>query len=240
MQLNPGSSAGILDDIDWICGTDSTSYPTADKVRNLNRHYNKAVIDILKTEGRLQFDDSANLGNLPEYTFDLVNAQVQYSLPTNLLKLWAIEIKDNGGNWLRLTEIDMNDPEMARTITDFQKTAGVPRYYELRGENVYIFPAGATGSVTTTAGGKMLFAREVDPFTTADTTQEPGFAEPFHRILSLGASYDWLVINDTQQKSQAILGQYEQLRAELRQFYSTRNEDVKEALKPVHNQGDYI
>lgn len=235
MQLNPGSSAGLLDDIDWICGTDSVSYPTADKVRNLNRHYYKAVIDIIKSQGRLQFDDS-NYNTLPEYTFTLVNGQKQYSLPTNLLKLWGIEVTDASGNIIRLKESDINDPQYKRTIGDYEDTSGIPREYELRGENAFLQPAPATSQMTLTDGGKMYFSREIDLFTTADTTQEPGFAEPFHRILSLGAAYDWLAINDTQQKAQSILAQYEQLRAELREFYSTRNEEVPARLIPAHDQ----
>lgn len=239
-QFNPGSSAGLLDDVHFLCGTDSVSYPTADVVRNMNRHYYKAVIDIIKVEGRLQFDDSLNLNSLPEYTFDLVAGQSQYSLPTNLLKLWAVEIQDAGGNWIRLKEIDMNDPAMARSITDFEETDGTPRFYEIRGENVFLKAAPATGSVTLTGGGKMYFSREVDLLATGDTTQEPGFAEPFHRILSYGAAYDWLIINDTTQKADRILNLYEQLRGELREFYSTRNKEVKPRITVFHHTNDYL
>ena len=239
MQIAPGSSAGLVDDVHFICQTDSTAYPAVDMIRNINRHYNKAVIDIIKSEGRMQFDDSTNLNSLPEYTFTLVNAQTQYSLPTNLLKLWALEITTSSGDLLRLQEIDINDPAMARSVSDFEETDGVPKYYEIRGENVFLYPAPATGQVTMTNGGKMYFAREVDPFTTADTTQEPGFAEPFHRILSIGAAIDWLMVNDTS-KVDRWTGQYEQLRAEMREFYSTRNEEVKIRLVTQHNPSDYI
>lgn len=239
MQLNPGSSAGILDDIDFICGSDSTSYPTADKVRNINRHYYKAVIDILRTEGRVQFDD-VNHQSIPEYTFTLVSGQQDYTLPTNLLKLWAVEIVDAAGNNIRLQEIDISDPIMKKTITDLESTNGVPKYYDIRGDSLLMYPAPLTGLVTMTDGGKQFFSREIDPFTTSDTTQEPGFAEPFHRILSLGAAYDWLTINDTTSKADRILQQYEQLRGELREFYSTHNKDVKPRLVPQHDQRQYL
>ncbi len=234
------NGAGLVQDVHWLCGTDSVSYPTADIARNMNRHYNKAVIDVLKTEGRLQFDDSTNLNSLPEYTFTLVNGQKQYSLPTNLLKMWGIEVTDSAGNITRLTEIDIQDPLMARTISDFEETAGVPRFYDIRGENVFLYPAPATAQVTLIAGGKMYFAREVDPFTAADTTQEPAIPEPFQRILSLGTSYDWQMVNDTKQKADGTLGQYEQLRAELRAFSASRNKDTETRLRPLHNQHDYI
>lgn len=240
MQLLESSTkTGIVEDIDFICGTDSTSYPTVDKVRNVNRYYYTAVADIIKTQGRLQWDDS-NLTTLPEYTFTLVSGQKDYTLPTNLLKLWAIEIKDAGGNWIRLKEMDINDPEMKRTITDYQKTAGTPFAYEIRGDSAFLLPAPATGSVTLTNGGKMHFSRELDLFTSSDTTQEPGIAEPFHRILSLGASCDWLAVNDTTEKYNKFLQKYEQLRVEMRQFYSTKNLEKTPRLQPIHDIKDYL
>lgn len=236
MQWNPGSSLGIVDDIDFLCGTDSTSYPTADKARNANRHYYKAVSDILKVAGRNQWDDS-NLTSLSELTFDLVDGQQDYSWPSNALKLDAIEIKDADGNWIRLKEIDSAD--LRRTISDFQSTDGTPQYYDVRGDSFFLYPAPATGSVTTSAGGKVFVAREFDALVSGDTTQEPGFAEPFHRIVSLGAAYDWLIVNDTSQKADRILTAYEQLRAELREFYASKNKDVVPMLTPAHRTSNY-
>jgi hypothetical protein len=239
MQLNPGSGAGILDDIDFICGTDSTSYSTADKVRNLNRHYHRGVADIMRTQGRQQFHDSVNLNKLPERVFTLVDGQHQYALPTDLLVLWAIEIKDANGNDIRLQEIDMNDPIMARTITDLRDTAGIPKYYDIRGEDFYLYPAPATADVTLSGGGRVFYTAVVDEFTTADTTQSPAISEPFQRLLSIGASLDWLLVNDTS-KVDRWKNEYEQTRAEMRAFYSRRNRDVQQALMPAHNQHDYI
>lgn len=231
MVINDSSGGqGIVQDIDFICSTDSTSYPTADKIRNVNRHYYKAVIDILKSAGRNQFDDS-NHTTLPNYTFTLVNGQKDYSLPSDLLKINAIEVADASGNWTRLQEID--EQELHPTITDFEETNGLPKYYNIRGNSMFLYPAPATGSVTLTNGAKIYLEREVDAFTTADTTQEPGFAEPFHRILSLGASYDYLIINSTTEKADRALQQYEQLRKELREFYSDRNKEARTKFRPV-------
>ncbi len=236
MQYNPGSSAGIVDDIDFICQTDSVSYPLADKARNVNRHYYKAVSDILRVSGRNQWDDS-NLTTLSELTFTLVDGQKDYSWPSGVLKLEAIEVKDNAGNWTRLQEIDTDD--LRTTITDFEETSGVPRYYDLRGDSIFLYPAPATGQVTLTDGGKVHVIREFDALVSGDTTQEPGFAEPFHRILSIGAAIDWLMVNDST-KVDRWRGEYEQLRSELRQFYSTKNNDLKAVLRPMQVRNDCI
>jgi len=228
---------GLVEDTDYICGTDSTSYPLADKARNANRHYYKAVIDILKVSGRVQFDDS-NHTTLPEYTFTLVDSQKDYSLPTNLLKLWAIEVRDTAGNWTKLSEVDIDD--MKTTITDFEDTPSIPRRYDLRGDSAFLHPAPASTDVTLTNGGKMYFSREIDGFTYDDTTQEPGFAEPFHRIVSLGMSYDWLLINGTTDKTDRIRQEYEQLRTEMRQFYGDKNRNSRTQFRPALSTRNYL
>lgn len=98
---------------------------------------------------------------------------------------------------------------------------------------MFLYPAPATGSVTLTSGGKMFFSREVDAFAAADTTQEPGFAEPFHRLLSLGAAFDWLLINGPVDKADRIRQEYEQLRAEMREFYGDKNREVRIGFRPI-------
>jgi hypothetical protein len=228
--------SGLVQDIDFICGTDSTSYPLKDKARNINRHYYVAVADIMKASGRFQFEDP-NITTLPDPTFDLVSGQAQYSLPTDFLKLDGIEIQDNGGNWIKLQEVD--PAEFGSTITDFEETDGTPKYYDVKGDSFTLYPAPATGSVTLTGGGKLHVQRTVDEFTSDDDTQEPGFAEPFHRILSLGASYDWLLINSTQEVADRWKAAYEALRVELRKFYSDENRDTTNRFRPAHRTAQY-
>lgn len=226
----------LISDIDFLCTTDSTSYPAADKTRNLNRHYYVVVSDIMQVAGRGQFHDP-NLTTVQDPTFDLVAGQSQYTLPSEMLQLEGIEIQDSAGNWVRLQEIDTAD--LRKTVTDFEETDGLPKYYDLRGDSLFLYPAPASGSVTTSGGGKLLTTRELDVFTTSDTTQEPGFVEPYHRILSLGAAYDYLVINSTGDKADRVLGQYQALREECKQFYAKRNRDVHTGFRPAHRTVEF-
>lgn len=228
---------GIIEDIDFLCGTDSTSYTLADKTRNVNRHYYEAVIDLIKASGRFEFSDP-NLGAEPTHTFNLVDAQRAYSLPTNLIRLDAVEVKDTAGNWTRLQEIDIDD--MHNTITDYESENGVPRYYDVRGGYISFFPAPDATQVTTTNGAKLFYVPEVDVFTAADTTQEPGIPEPYHRILSLGASYDWLLINGPESKTSSVFRDYNLLRQQLRDFASNgRNRDEAPRVRPAHKTHNY-
>jgi hypothetical protein len=103
-----------------------------------------------------------------------------------------------------------------------------------------LLPAPATGSVTTTAGGRIFFVPELDEFTVGDTTQQPGIPEPFHRLISLGMSCDWLSVNGPEERYSKILGQYEQLRAELKEFIGSLNEDAKVRIRPLSDTRNYI
>ena len=235
---DPTNLTGVFEDIDFICQSDSVSYPLKDKARNVNRHYYKAVIDALKVSGRSQFDDH-NLGSLPVDTFNLTNNTHEYKLLgtsgnlLDFLRLNAVEVKDSAGNWTRLQELDIN--ELGHSITDFEETSGIPRYYDVIGNYLYLYPAPDTAQVTATDGLKVWYQRDIDLFEYGDSAPEPGVPEPFQRILSIGASIDWLMVNDAT-KVDRWRGEYEQLRAELREFYSNRNADVTIRFQPIQSR----
>lgn len=224
-------------DIDFWCGTDTVSYPLTDKARNMNRHYYLAILDILKTSDRFQFDDR-NHTTLPISTFSLVASQKDYSLPTNLLKLHAIEVKNAAGDWVRLQEMDALY-DLGGSISDFEETDGMPKYYDIQGDSVFLYPAPSAADTTLSSGGKMYFSRDVDAFTSSDTSQKPGIPTPFHRILSLGASYDWLIVNGPTDKADRCLRDQATLRQELVKFYSDRNKEARTKITTAHRQEDY-
>ena len=214
--------------------------------RYINEWYLRVATWILEAEGVFNWDDS-NYTNFPIATKDLVNAQADYTLPaatsggnaSTFLKLLAIEVADASGRYQRIDRIVLE--EMRRTITEHRIADGMPeRYWELA-NSIVLEPAPATASVTITNGLKFFFQRSIDLFTTSDTTQQPGFAEIFHRILSLGASLDHAEINDLDDLATRLkrriygdptikddIG----LKGELKTFYANRNDDVPLRLKP--------
>lgn len=239
MQFNESSNnTGIVQDVNFICGTDSTSFPVADIARLSNRWYYKAVTDIFMADHRWIYDDS-NQTNLPIVTTTLVDGQQDYTLPTGHLQIHAVEVLDNGGNWHRLTQKTVQ--EQTSTVTDYQTSDGLPREYYFIGNSIFLEPAPASGNVTTTNGLKFIITREIDAFTAADTTQEPGFDEPFHRIIPLGVSYEWLLINGDQKKADRIRSELEQMRTELKNYYRAKNRDVKTRFQSSHERyrGEY-
>lgn len=157
---------------------------------------------------------------------------------TQGMRIIAVEVKDLTGKWVRIKENDIQNKQ--NSISSYTTTSGFPREYDIMGKNIRLEPAPTASQVTLSSGLRVWTLPEIDAFTSADTTQEVGFAEPFHRIASVGASCDWLAVNGPDEKHAKWLSQYEQLRAELREFYGDKNEDVKPRIEPVLNTSSYI
>lgn len=236
MQFNNGTDA-IIADIDFLCDTSSTSYPLAAKTRNVNRWAYKAHIAQINGSNRWQVDDS-NLGTLPFLTTTLVDGQADYTLPSGYLRIERAEIRNASGDYERLKLIDHRD--VKGSIKEFETTNGVPRYYDLVGGSIILYPAPAAASVTTTEGMRLHILRTIDIFTTGDTTQTPGFPEPFQRICSYGASYDYLIARGDIQKAQAYRNEAEILLKDLTTFASDMAGDEHVRIIPAHRTMNYL
>ena len=238
MDFNDTStSQAIVQDVYFLTETNSTSYATADIVRNGNRWAYKAVVWIIKANKKWQFDDS-NFTTNPILDFDLVNGQQSYGLPVNLLKLVRVEVKDTSGTYHQVLPLD--ESQIPGGLTNYMSSAGLPKYYDIQGDSLFFYPPPSSSSVTTTAGGALHVLREIDVFAAADTTQEPGFAEPFHRIVSLGASYDYFIAKGNTSSADRMLRDIETLKTELTQFYSDRDGKTKVRVEPIHRQHEYL
>lgn len=235
MYFNSGTDS-IIADIDFLCDTSAFSYPITDKTRNANRWAYKALIAQIKGSSRWQADDS-NFTTLPWLTTTLVAGQADYILPSNLLRIERVEIKDSAGNYKRLTPFDARD--IRGGYDEFQETSGEPMYYDLVGNSLVLKPAPAAASVTTAQGLKIQILREIDIFTTGDTTQEPGFSEPFHRIVSLGASYDYLISRGDYDKANAYRQEAEVMLKELTTFVADSQEEHTR-INPSHRTTNYL
>lgn len=224
----------LTQDIDFLCGTDSVSYTLADKARNINRHIYEAVTKKWNaTKGA--FLDDVNLAGLPTSTDNLIAGTSTYTIPANALKLLQIAILDNAGNKIKLQNIELSDVSIA--WDQFESTPGTPKYYRLIGRKIELKPAPQTGYVTTTNGLIYHYLREIDEFTSSDTTQESILGENLDRIGSLGASLDWLIVHDPQ-KYAIYKGEYDNL---MNLFIKNDlTEEMKTTIRPAHRQANYL
>lgn len=225
MQFSDTSNKqGIVEDIDFFCDTDSTTYPTAQKTRNVNRAYDRVVSLILGSDGRWQWDDT-NATDLPIATTTITANQQDYGIDTTHLKITRVEIKDSAGNWILLNPIDAAEVT-DQSISDFYKTAGLPIYYDKIANSIFLYPK---PNYTQAASLKVYFQRNVSYFTASDTTKQPGFASPFHRLLSLGASFDFALKKGLPQLN-SLREQIAVMEQALMDFYAQRPKDERIGL----------
>lgn len=220
---------GIVQSIDFNCDTSATLFPLAQKVRLVNKWYNKVVAIILDCDGRWQFDDT-NATDLPIATTTLVASQQDYTIDTTFLRILRVEVLNYAGVWVKLEPLDQVDI-YDQGLVEFLKTPGMPKYYDVQGSSIFLYPKPDAGvSVTLAAGLKAYFQRNVSYFVAGDTTKVPGFASIFHEFLALGASYDWCVKKQLPQKKD-IADQLEMMEADMRTFFAVRNKDDKPRLR---------
>ena len=176
--------ADIQSRVYFLTGTDSTSYTVANLTLAVNRAIERVVSLINRHDSKQQYDDS-NYTNLPTSTFTITSGQQQYTLASTYLTIDRIEIKDSGGNWKRLSQIDQQDlkrgvtsvgvsgqisntqggdvalalgettPSTGRTGA-YKASTGVPREYDLIGLRLFLFPV---PNYTQTASVRVYFTR---------------------------------------------------------------------------------
>ncbi len=219
------NESGIVQDIDFLCSTTASTYSLKNKARNVNAWYKKTISWILEADNRWQFDDSNNT-DLPIATTDLVAGQDNYSFDGEWLKVLRIDAKTETGQWTTLTPIDQAD--ITGAYDSFENAPGTPKYYDTIAGSIILKPS---SSYNSTNGLKVFFQRTGDEFISTDTSKKPGFAEQFHRIVSLGASYDWAIVNKPTVKAD-LRSEIEQLKTELQTFYGERAKYEKTQIKP--------
>ena len=223
-------STGLCQDIDFLCHTDTSSYPLKDKARNINAWYRKAVTWIREGHGLWQYDDS-NLTSLPVYTFTLVDEQQDYELPSTAQTVERVEVLDKNGDYQVVQPIDKSEVT-DESMSEFEETPGLPIYYDLVGRSILTYPKPGTSFITTSAGLKVYVSIDVEAFNSTTGKREPGFASNFHRILSLGGAFDF---EEDPTKKNYLLAQINEMRSEITGFYSTRDTEKRNILVPHKN-----
>lgn len=217
----------IKNDIDFLCGSTSGTYSDVNKIRNVNIAYQDVARLIWTSDGAWQFDDS-NSPNLAEAKTTMVHNQKDYSLPATTQRIEAVIVKDSNANWVKLKQFDIHDVNVA--LPEFQETPGMPMYYDIVGRSLLLYPTPSSAYATLASGLGIYLNRDVTEFSVTATSTTPGFATPFHRILSYAAAIDFE--QDTTQR-QFLALQKQRLESALVGFYSKRNVERKAMISPA-------
>lgn len=216
----------ISQDVHSLCGSTSGTYTPTNLIRNVNIEYQNVARLIRESAGGWSYSDN-NTTNSPKWTTTLTHGTQGYNIPSTIQKIQEVTVKDSAGNWVKLLPFDLHDTSLAPQ--EYYQSAGFPIYYDLVGTQIDLYPTPSSAYATLTSGMVVFVDRDITEFATTATTTIPGFATPFHRILSLAASIDFL--QDNQQKM-FLAQQKARLEQGLTKFYSNRSVESRTAIKP--------
>jgi len=231
---------GIVQEVEQLVGNGDAYFSgDATRLKQITSWINQATYQVAlwiwESDNGWQWDDK-NHTDFAIATATLVANQRDYSLPTDLLKIRSVEVMDSGGNYSEVKYL----AEGAKGIKEerWQEENGLPYIYYLEDNSIILYPKPASSDVTLASGLRIWFNREIDEFSSSDTTQEPGFAEPYHRIVPLMVAEKFASIKGMPEVKrycyEEVYGdgaKKEGLMTSLQRFYSNRNDDYKSKIR---------
>lgn len=174
---------GLFQDIDFRCSTDSTRYLLNDKIRNINKSYDRVVEFVIRKGGKLKHADvnAASPYNYEDYNLASGTADITITRP---LRFHRAEVKDEAGNWTDVSLIGRD--EIVGAVQEFEDGGnGIPRYITIDGDTLTTYP---TPDYTQANSLRVYAQYEPSLFDSADTTETPALPRFAHDILSIEAS----------------------------------------------------
>ena len=229
---NASTSNGLRNFTRFLTNSNTSNFSDADLDAALNSYYDVFVTDIIQAMDEWDFQ--------AEYaTTDLVTAQQEYTLPTDILKIKRVEVTFDGTTWREARPMDINEKTGANdTLSISQDFSTNSPYYDLMDESVFLYPIPTAGS---TAGLKVWYEKLPTELTNA--TDEPNFARPFHKVLAYGAAKDffekYLEKGANQSKVVSMENNITRYTGKMRDFYRKRNQDRQYIVEPNIVDYDY-
>ncbi len=200
---------------------------------SINRHFHRVVTMILESQDDWDFDDLTKT-DYPVATTPMVADQRDYTFPASLkiLKIKRVDITYDGNNYFMATPFDINESGYGfgpasnttmETSVDSRFSKGSPQF-DMKGNSIWIYPRASTADVAAGAKIRVEFFREITEFASTDTSTEPGIDEPWHRMLSIGASLDWAIgkrLVELKSDMASLMADYE---VRLRKYYGSKDE----------------
>lgn len=212
----------------------------------INNNYDLAIAWILEANSEWEWDDT-NYTNIPIGTCDLEDGQSDYQLPAatssgnlaTLMRIEMVEVMNAAGDYEKIIPYDEAQLEDGMSFETQFNNSGMPQFYRKIANSVQLFPAPASGSATIgedTNGLRITFQRTAEYFATTDTTKQPGFAAPFHKLLSILSSIDYGAPRGL--GNQVRLDKdLETTKESMQNHYANRERDVRRRLKRKYSSG---
>ena len=222
---NGSTGAGIANQARFLTNTNTTTYPASDLYPIINTYYHFFVNEIL--EAMDGWDFQAEIA-----TTDLVANQQEYTFPSDILKIKRVEISYDGTNWYVAQSMDINMRGTATNTSliasDFNKNEP---YYDAMEDSLFLYPI---PDVAVTAGLKIWYENEATELSGA--TDQPVFAEAYHKGLAYGAAKDYFQkyaeIDGNLVKARTMQEEMNAYVSRMKVFYNRKVQDEIYAVEP--------
>lgn len=185
----------------------NTDYGDTDLDRNINRWYNTALTWILSSNGEWQVN-----GEIAET--NLIATQSEYLLPTDIMLLSEVYISSNG----TMTKAKQRDlSTVSVEIEDYHPST--PEF-DLLDNSIFIYLPETTIPAVTD-GIKIVYQTDITELSGA--TDKPNISEPFKRVLSIGAAFDYCVANEVGSKAKNLKVLLDESKQELINYYAKKS-----------------
>jgi hypothetical protein len=164
-----------------FANTNATKYTDEKLDASINAFLDEISADIITA-----MDGWDSFGEIS--TTDLIEGQQEYVTPENAIWVKRLEISYDGTQWNNVSFMDVNERSGTNDAVSIARdfTPQTP-FADLHEESLFLYPI-PTQAV---AGGlKLWYIKLPTPLT--DALDKPGFIRIFHKMLSYGASKDFL------------------------------------------------
>lgn len=219
--------------ISVLTNADTTSFPNADRLLLINKHYNDVHNLILESQDEWDYDDS-NKTDFPILTGDFTASQQPYTLPSGTIDVKRLEVTYDGTNWVKAEPFDVNERGISVASNNLGDFSQAEPKYDLMSNAFFIYPIPES---TVNEGMKLWIGRGPALYTSAELTtgtKEPGFDSLFHDLLSFGVAADYALIKNLPQAN-GLRREYEEKKMRLKKHYSDKQEDRVYRLNMSYN-----
>lgn len=200
----------------------------------INEGLSKFAALAMESDTRWQYHDS-NYTTLPVGYTDLnalEEAQQDYQLSVDHIKISHVYVKDSNGDYQPLQPIDEHDiAKNGQSPETFMSEAGMPRYYDKKGNSLFLYPAPASTAVTVSQGLQVSYQAAPDYFETTDTEVDAGVPLLFHNYPAIVASEMYAKRNQMNKKAKDLTVERLEMEAAIRESYNKRDKDDKPQMR---------
>jgi hypothetical protein len=216
-----------------IVDADATSLIDSRLLLEVNGAYEEVISDLITFLSiNKKFGDS-NYSSLSVDTRTLVASTREVELDETFLSFIRVEVKDINGIWQKLKSI--NEEDITVALPEYQKDAGLPTEYAIRENFLILYPAPSASKTILTNGLNIYSQKTADIFTSAQLatgTKIPGFASPYHYLLSYKAVLTY-ALSYKKDRVPFIMSKIAELQRKMFNFYANRNQDKKSRMIPA-------